>query len=461
MATLGGPALWVELIQSDDGDRVIEIPVSDLVSFEFVDTDMGTDVAKLSLKNDDMKWYDEAAFRAGQKLLVTWGWENAMCTPRRMVVKKPSKGSSPIIITLHDEGTLLDKVPKKRQWGGKSDAQIVSAIADDNEYKGILQDIAETVAVREGTTQIGTDAAFLTTLARRNGFRWWVDGMGLHWGPRPTGANPSASFIYRHDLKGNVLEQPQIEANLSKDIAMVKVVAIDPLTRQEVTATVGVDEGDETLGEYLENIISLGTEEEISNPDNPDGARSARVSRGVEINMGSATAEEVATEAERIYTETAMARYKMTVPVLGNPVIGAKQLHHWTMPSETMSGLWYCKKAITTITPGSYRIALHYVKDALGKLFLKKLHPVSRKKNTAAPELDENGVPVNKDGLEKVETFFEENGQLVPAWHYVDSNKSTVGKATAMTTEDIAGLSSKQRLELAKVSQGAVILPGK
>ena len=460
MSTLGGPALWIELIQSDDGDRVVEIPASDMASFEFIDTDMGTDVAKLSLRNERMKWYDESAFRAGQKLNIIWGWENAMCTPRRMVVKKPSKGSNPITITLHDEGTLLDREQKKRHWSGLTDAQIASSIANENGYTGILQDITETVAVREGTTQIGTDAAFLTTLARRNGFRWWVDGMGLHWGSRPTGANPSAFFVYRHDLKGNVLSQPTIEANLSKDIARVKVVAIDPMTRQEVTATVGVAEGDDEHGEYLENSISLGSEEEISNPDSPDGSRSARVSRAMEINMGAATAEEVATEAERIYRDTAMARYKMTVPILGDPTAGAKQLHYWTMPSETMTGLWYCNKAITNISPGDYRITLHYVKDALGKTFLKKSHPVSRKKNVSDAEKKKYGI--DKDGnLKKIETVMEENGVLVPAYHYVDSNNATVGSAVSLTTEEIAGLTSKQRLNLAKVSQGAVVLPGK
>jgi len=283
----------------------------------------------------------------------------------------------------------------------------------------------------------------------------------LHWGARPTGAEPSAYFIYRHDLKGNVLQQPEIEANLAKDISLVKVVAIDPLTHEEVVAEVGVDEGDETLGEYLQNMIALGSEEEITNPYDPDGARATRVSRAMEYSMGSATAEEVATEATRIYQEVASKRYKMSVPILGDPTIGAKQLHHWTMPSETMSGLWYCKKAVTHITPGSYRITLSYVKDALGKLFLKKLHPVTRKRNAADVELDENGIPINKDGLDKTLTYFEENGQLVPAWHYVDSNKSTVGKAQALSSEEIAGLSSKERLELADISQGAVVLPGK
>ncbi|MDD5542879.1 MAG: hypothetical protein PHX83_06860 [Acidobacteriia bacterium] len=455
MTTLGGPALWVELIQSDEGDRVIEIPANLITAFEFTDTDTGTDVAKLSLKNSDMRWYDEGAFRAGQKLNLVWGWENAMCTPRRMVVKKPSQGSNPITITLHDEGSLLDIVPKQRHWAGLTDAQIASTIADENGYSGILQDIGESTAVREGTTQVGTDAAFLSTLARRNGFKWWVDGTGLHWGNRPTGAQPSEFFVYRNDFGTRILAQPEIDANLSKDVAKVKVVAIDPLTRKEVFAEVGVDVGDDTLGDYTSNIISLGNDEEISNPESPDGARAARVSRAAVYNMGSATEEEVATEAERIYRETALNRYKMVVPVLGNPALGAKQLHHWTLPSETMSGLWYCKKAITSISPGEYKISLHYIKDALGKLFLSKLHPVTRNKN----ELDEQGQPKDTTGLVQTVTWFEENGVPKEAKHWVDAQGNTVGKALALTAQEVAALSPSDRASLSNASAGA--LPGK
>jgi phage protein D len=524
MTTLGGPALWVELIQSDEGDRVIEIPANLITAFEFTDTDTGTDVAKLSLKNSDMRWYDEGAFRAGQKLNLVWGWESAMCTPRRMVVKKPSQGSNPITITLHDEGALLDIVPKKQHWAGMTDAQIASAIAEENGYTGILKDISETTAVREGTTQVGTDAAFLSTLARRNGFKWWVDGTGLHWGNRPTGAQPSEFFVYRNDFGTRILGQPEIEANLSKDVATVKVVAIDPLTRKEVFAEVGVDVGDDTLGDYLNNIISLGKEEEVSDPGDwkkaqrarneirnfmqsattqthdefmtmlnglgltntqknkidqylsetmatkdmtlskmmsvingiiPVGSRASRISRVSEHNMGSATEEEVATEAERIYRETALNRYKMVVPVLGNPALGAKQLHHWTFPSETMSGLWYCKKAITSIAPGEYKISLHYIKDALGKLFLSKLHPVTRNKN----ELDEQGQPKDTTGLVQTVTWFEENGVPKEAKHWVDAKGNTVGLALALTSEEVAALSPADRASLSNASAGA--LPGK
>lgn len=442
MTTLGGPALWVELIESDEGDRILEIPASALASFEFIDTDTGTDVAKLSLSNADMRWYDESAFRAGQKLNLTWGWESAMCTPRRMVVKKPSQGSNPIIITLHDEGTLMNKVPKKRHWSGLTDGQIASAIAEENGYSGLLQDITATVAVREGTTQIGTDAGFLTTLARRNGFRWWIDGTGLHWGNRHMGAEPSKFYVYKNDLKGEVLTQPEIKANLTRDVAKVKVLAIDPLTRKEVSAEVGVATGDETLGDYVSNIISLGAEEEIADPSSTDSRRAARVSRSAEINMGSATAEEVATEAERIYRMVASNRYKMTVTVVGDPVVGAKQLHHWTFPSEVMGGLWYCKKATTSITPGKYILTLEYIKDALGKLFLGKIHPVTRKNNLVTGD-----ITAAELGYTKKATLYEENGQLVPAWHWVDEEGKTVGKAWAQTTEDVRELADSDSEE--------------
>jgi phage protein D len=460
MTTRGAPALWVDLIQADEGDRQVIIPANQLAGFEFTDNDRRVDVAKLSLRNDDMRWYDESAFRAGQKLQLSWGWEDDMSPPRRMVVKRPTSGSNPVVITLYDEGVLMDLVPKNRHWAGMTDSQIAEAIADENGYSGLLQDVTPTLAVREGVTQVGTDAAFLTSLARRNGFRWWVDGAGLHWGLRPTGASPSDFFIYRNDFGTRVLAQPDIKANLAKDVAKVRVAAIDPLTHQEVTATVGVAAGDDEFGDYTAQIVSLGAEEEIGDPDDPGGARAARVSRTVDVHLGAGTQDDVATEAERVYRETALARYEMQVPVLGKTSLGAKQLHHWTLPSETMSGLWYCDKAVTTIAPGNYTIQLHYFKDALGKLYLDRLHPVSRNKNNNQPALDENGYPVDTTGMTKTATVYEENGQEKPAWHYVDAQGNTVGKANGMTAEEYAGLSATDRQELANASGGSLVLPG-
>jgi hypothetical protein len=453
-----GPQIWVELIQADEGDRVIVLTAQDFAGFEYADTDTGADIAKLSLHNHDMRWYDEPAFRAGQKLLVSWGTPGAMTPQHRMIVKKPSAGSNPITITMHDEGALFDRKPKQRCWSGMTDSAIASAIADENGYKGILQDITPTTAIRESTTQIGTDAAFLTLLARRNGNKWWIDGAGFHWGSRPTASRPTKVYVYRNDFSGEVLAQPEIEANITKDVSRVKVVAIDPRTRKEVSATVGVTDGDETLGDYVNKIIALGNEEEVADPDNPGGARAARVSRSAEIHLGSGTADDVATEAERIYRSVALNRYKMSVPVVGDPRVGAKQLHYWVMPSEVMSGLWYCKKAITALSPGSWRITLYYVKDALGKLPLKNKHPVSRQKN---PNLVESGWTPSEDGMEKKSTMMEENGQLVPAWHWVDKEGKTQGKAWSMSADESrVQADAAEEAEWDPTDAGAVALPG-
>ncbi len=454
----GGLMLRADLVQSDEGDRTVEIPADQLVGFEFEDRDTGTDIAKLTLRNDDMRWYDEASFRAGQKLDLAWGWADDPGEPRRMVVKKPSQGSNPIVVTLHDEGALLDLEPHSRLWSGRTDAQIARAILGEHGYTGLLVDVADTVAVREGVTQLGTDAAFLTTLARRNGFRWWIDAAGAHWGPRPLAAQPSAFFNYRADFGVRILAQPEIVANIAKDVARVKVAAIDPWTRKEVTATAGAGDGDDA---FVAPLVSLGNDEEVSNPETAEGARAPRVSRTRSLYIGAATQDEVRAEADRVYRETALARYTMTVPVLGDRRLGAKQLHHWTLPSETMSGLWYCAKATTSMASGDYRITLHYVKDALGKLFLERLQGVARSKNTAEPQLDENGQPVDTDGMTKQPTIMEENGREVPAYHWVDSKGGTVGKALPMSTTDWAGLSDADKASLRTASAGSLVPPGR
>jgi hypothetical protein len=451
----GGIALRVDLIQADEGDRRVEIAADQLAGWDFEDRDVGTDVGRLALHNHDMRWYDEGAFRAGQKLEVAWGWADDLGEPRRLIVKKPSSGANPVTITLHDEGALLDLTPQRRLWSGRTDSGIARAILAEHGYTGLLCDVANTTDVREGVTQVGTNAAFLTTLARRNGYRWWIDAAGAHWGPRPLAAVPCAAFDYRHDFGVRILGEPQIEANLAKDVAKIRVEAIDPRTRQPVSATVGAADADDA---FVTPLVALGNEQEVADPDSPDGARAARVSRLRVVHLGAATADDVRAAADCLYRETALARYKMRVEVLGDRTLGAKQLHHWTFPSESMSGLWYCRRAATKVGAGQYTMTLEYVKDALGKLFLERALGVNRSRN---PALDENGQPVDTTGLKKVTTITEENGREYPAYHWVDAKGESVGTAQVMTTAEWSDLTAEDRAALKTASAGALALPGR
>jgi len=427
--SLGGIGVWIDTYQSDEGDGPLELLLRDdsnpdgrLLSFEFDDRDVKVDKATLFLRNSDMLLHDEPAFARGQKLLVTWGRRQFMGKPRRMVVKK-TEGTDPLKVVLLDEAVLLDKAPKKRIWYNCTDSDVAREIAEENGYTSFLQDIVDTKAVRRSITQRGSDARMLRMLAHRNGFVFFVGADGLHFHPRNMEQEPTRWYTWRGTAQdnGEILSMPQITANLAADIAKVSVRARDPLTHELVEAEYGVASGVETLGDYL---ASLGNDEEIGDPDSLEGRRQARVTRTTEINAGYATQAEVEAQAEALYRTTAQGRYKMTVTIRGNPEVGAKQLLGFNLPTETFSGLWYVPHAVTKIAAGNYTIELECMKDALGKLFTKKLRPVSKKKNQ---KNDDGGDSApDESSLHKVATIIlGQDDQPTEGWAFVDPNGKT------------------------------------
>lgn len=453
-SSLGG-VVRADLIQADEGDRPITVMQGRLLQFVFIDRDKKKDVAEFHLENRDQSLWDAPELRKGQKWQITWGWQTELAIPRRMVVQSLRQGN-PLVVTLHDESTLMDKRPKHRTWHNATDSDVVAEIAAEYGYEGVLADIEPTIAVRRNITQSSSDARFVQRLARRNGCIWYVDATGLHFHQRRYGVAPSHAFSYPGGPGGErVMGDPRIEGRLS-NIALIKVKARDPWTKQAVESEIGVatDDAAGTLGDYIQQVISLGAEEELGDPDAPEGARQARVSRTLEVNLGAATQDEVNAAAIQWYTETIRNKYRMEVTVLGDPTVGAKQVHYWRMATEAFSGLYYCKEAKTTIVPGRYDMELKYVKDALGKIALANVLPVPKPKNSA----DE---PPSKEDLTKVASIGGwENGEYVPKWIYVDDKGKTLLDAEKMTNDEIEQLSEAKKAYLQQASGGGLQLPG-
>ena len=451
-----GVIVTASTLQSDEGDKEIEALVSRLVSFKFADKDLGKDTCEVSLKNSDMALLDDPVFAKGQKWLISWGYVDSLAYPRRMVVQKVT-GSNPVVVKMQDESVLMDKKPRHRSWHDKTDSEVALIVAEENGYKGILLDLESTKARRANIVQACSDARFLQQLASRNGFVWYCDTAGLHFHPRRTGIDPHYYYVYKNDpTLGEVLEQPVFEGSPATDVAKIRVVARDPLTKKEVSAVIGVATGTELMQDHP----SIGEVEELGDPDDPIGARQMRISRSAEINLGYATQDEVNAEATRAYSQTAAGRYKMTATVKGNPLVGAKQLHHWTMPSQTYTGLYYCRECVHTIEPGKYTMSLAYIKDALGKLYTEKTHPVVRPKNESKPELDANGLPKNTEGLHKVPTVGTfENGSWIPKYYYADEKGTQVGDSAPMGMDEYNALPASEKQRLSNAGAAAE-LPG-
>jgi hypothetical protein len=425
MLQRGSPRIEITAIQSDEGDGPIEIFRDRLTLFRFIDKDRGVDKAEFTLINNDRACHDSPYLRNGEKFLVSWGYQDEMSIARRMVVKKAGQAGFNYVVHAKDESVLLDRKRERRVWHGVRDSDVARELFSFNGYNGILANVVETETVRASVTQNTSDARMLQRLANRNGYVWWIDAAGGHFTPRMTSSEPFKWFTYRGFYDGDGIitaEGPQIEANLSKDIAKVRVLAIDAFTHEEVVAEVGAADEEETLGDYINrHIASLGEDQEVGDPDNPEGNRQARISRTEEINLGIATQDEVNETAQAIYREVAGGRYKMNMPIHGEPLLGAKMLIGLRDYSTIFDGMYYVKEAVTTISKGEYRMELRTRRDALGKLRNKNVMKVKKKKNQSK---DEKKPPREK--LERVATWgIGSNNEKVKMWAYVDKSGVT------------------------------------
>jgi hypothetical protein len=153
------------------------------------------------------------------------------------------------------------------------------------------------------------------------------------------------------------LEPPEFDANITKGIAKIRVLAIDPIRKTVVNEAIGVaDEMD----------VSLGVQDEIYDPESEEsGNRGARVSEEEIVSGGLATADEARSEADARYRETAKKRYKMTLKIIGDARFGAKNLIAIFGINETLDGMYYVKEKEDTIADGSFVSVLKCEKDAL------------------------------------------------------------------------------------------------
>lgn len=419
----GAAQLYIDLIDQDDGDdnwtvenntTLWEYLTRRLVSFKFYDRIKGKDRCEMVFRNEDYGMLDNPVFSKGQKLLVSWGWSGNMNVPQRVVVQKIT-GRENITVMCHCMLSQLDKEKKSRMWVGSTDAEFVRDIAAEYGYTGRYAHIEETSIRHDIVQNYKTDARFLNRLARKNGFDFWIDATGLHWHKRKVNVEPTKTYVCRVDPgRGSVIDIPKFEVNLTKDIAKVAVYARDPRTKKEVVAYGGPNDTE---------LESLGSEDEMGDPDDPSlGRRANRMARVDVRSGGMMTQEEAQREADARYTETARDRYKMEMTVVGDAQVGAKQLIALWNTADIMDGLYFLTEVVHIIENGSFTQELKGRKDAVNKVpAARKTH--RRGNQSSAIRLEDTTIfGEGPAELKKVLTVkVSATGNFVPAWTYGQS----------------------------------------
>lgn len=453
----GSPQIIYQLIDADSGDdsdlwNPNDFLAERLVGFEFSDHESKKDQATFTFRNDDFALLDVPAFVRGQKYLITWGWPGRLSPPRRMVVVKIT-GGNPLVVKMHDTTTLLDRKKNHRFWSESTDSEFVRDVAAEHGYRGPTLHVEETTVRRDITQpQWRTDARQLAWLAKRNGFIFYVDAGGLHWHSRNWNAEPVRTYLYRRDpAQGAVLSEPTFEANLTRGVSTVRVLARDPLTKEDIDITVGPSSTD---------MVSLGNELETADPEGGDaGRRAARVTREDVRYLGFMTRQAAEAEAQARYRETAQKRYKMTVDIMGDAQLGAKQLIEFYGVSTSLDGLYYLREVTHSIQGGQYTCRIEGMKDAQREVRATKKAARARRSNANANKNPSDASIVAARELEELRKTatlqYGPDGIPVVVWYYVDDQNQTV--VNSLTPGELRDLGLRAKNAIAREAAGGVL----
>jgi len=444
----GHATIAMEVIDFDEGDDTwngadwdeVSAFLNDrLVAFKVEDGKGRIDKLELTYRNGDFAMFEMPAFAKGQKLLLSWGWPGQHGAPRRFIVEKVH-GSD--VVTVNAKGTvvLLNKRPKGRFMEGVTDSEWVRTVAEEYGYVGPVAHIDETT-VRRDISQPAwmTDAQMCRKLARRNDFQFYIDGDGLHWQADRDDRDPVRVFFYRTDLeRGTILEPPRIEGDLSKGVARVRVLGYDPITKQPVEATYGVDDDD---------VIDMALYGEVEDPDEADPSKRAqRVSMEMVLPAGLLSEEEAKLLAQSNYRMFSKRSYKMEMKIIGDASITGKDNVGVYSLSESLDGIFRVDKKVDLIVPGSFTSTLSCTRSGLTKNPASKM---KRKRNPSPAAAAQEPPPDSQELKRVLISRVNANGETVASWIFTDDGGAT-GQTSDLTPAEYYALSEAQREALAQ-----------
>ncbi len=164
------------------------VDVSDkIIHFRYSDEERMADKLELTINNEDMSQYDNPAWRKGGILHVSWGYPGNMSPTKKCVIQKISGGRQ-MKVEAHGLEMLMNKAKVMKVFKGKTLDQIAKEVM--TEYTDcygangkLLEDPAGTdrIKIMHAVQHAQTDAAFLSGLARKYGYHFYLDEKGARF----------------------------------------------------------------------------------------------------------------------------------------------------------------------------------------------------------------------------------------------------------------------------------------
>jgi len=381
-------------VQTDGGTERVDLG-DRLIGFTFEDSDNKTDKASLQIDNWDLSFFDSKLIVKGAILEVSWGYPDRMSPVRKLVVRK-IKGFTTLQVEAHAKSVLMNREQKCRVFENVTRSDIAKEIADENGFSGTFANVEDTDEIYECLNQAGeTDARFLTRLARREGFRFYVDQTGLHWHSRRFDQSPTRVFRYYTDPNQGDILSVGLDNDVLAKPGRTWVRARDPRRRSNVDVS-GSD------GET--NRDSLGDVIEVVDPETGTSSLDRRNASSSVRSSAAGNEGRARREANARFRTSTRQTVKLKLRVVGDPEQLAKTIVDVQGISQFLSGKYYVKSVKHVISSGGYTLDLDCLKDATGRMARR----VERTRSSAGRP--NRAARRSRDELRAVEVVDAESG---------------------------------------------------
>lgn len=233
-ATFNRSAPAILVMSRPGGQEPTAIDLSDRVlNLTFEDSDSKADKCTLTVDNFDLSQFEVEHWRTGGKLVVSWGYAGRFALPREVTITKVT-GSTQLKIEANAGSILMHRVTRNRIFENVKVSDVVETVAEENGFGDDARWIDDTDTTYEAIQQAKqTDAQFLAHLAKREGFKFYVDFDGLHFHPERFDQQPVRELIYYTGEVGDI-QSFAIENDITKRPGAVRVKGRNPETKETI-----------------------------------------------------------------------------------------------------------------------------------------------------------------------------------------------------------------------------------
>ncbi len=310
-----------------------------VLSLEYEEDEKKADQLTLTLRNNDLAYFDSPLFEKGTTLHVAWGYVGALSPVRELVVQKIT-GARTLKLVAQSKSVLMNTQTRVRTFEHRTRAEVARQIAEENGYGAELQDIEETSVRHAALAQAAqTDAQFLKRLADQEGFEFFVDFDGLHWHRRRLAQRPVRVLTYFLPPDVGEIKDFNVENDVTAKPSAVQVQGRDPLTKKAINVTA---DNESTARDALAPVIEL---------------IDRRTGESRETRQTSETSPAAAkTEADAIFRRTQLTAVKLTLDLVGDPYLVAKTVVEVRGLGQRLSGKYYLRAVKHVLDANGYKM---------------------------------------------------------------------------------------------------------